>query len=143
LKHHKDWDSDEKMKAELWNKTQGLCFWCGQKTLDLNKRDTKNPLNPTLDHVIPKAAGGKKEEGNIVLACKACNDVRGQYNISVWARRELEYKSKIEMLEKLATELKSAVASAKDRNKVEHDRLKNLVVWYVDTPWWKRLFRTK
>jgi hypothetical protein len=43
----------------------------------------------------------------------------------------------------LSTELKSAVASAKDRNKVEHDRLKNLVVWYVDTPWWKRLFRIK
>jgi len=143
LKHHKDWDSDEKMKAELWNKTQGLCFWCGQKTLDLDKRDTKNPLNPTLDHVIPKAAGGKKEEGNIVLACKSCNDVRGQYNISIRHKRELDYKNKIEKLEVLVSEFEKELLKARNKNKTDHDRLKNLVVWYVDALWWKRLFRIK
>lgn len=103
----------------LWDRTNGLCFWCGQKTLEIEKADQHHPLNPTLDHVIPRAAGGGKGEENIVLACKACNDVRGQYNISVYQSRE----------RKLLEEI---------------NRLKDIIILHVENPtkkvvnpWWK------
>lgn len=31
----------------------------------------------TIDHVLPQAAGGTDEEGNLALACRNCNERRG------------------------------------------------------------------
>ncbi len=33
----------------------------------------------TLDHVVPKAKGGKTSWGNLVTACKRCNARKGDY----------------------------------------------------------------
>lgn len=41
------------------------CFYCGVKG------DKDNPLQ--IDHVIPVAAGGTDDPGNLVAACKKCN----------------------------------------------------------------------
>jgi len=63
----------EKSKARALKKTQwwhsqlskGICYYC-------NKKFTKDQL--TMDHVVPLIRGGKSKKGNIVVACKECNN---------------------------------------------------------------------
>lgn len=45
----------------------GVCYWCGG-TFD----------SLTVDHVLPKAAGGGFTKSNIVPACEPCNRLRGE-----------------------------------------------------------------
>lgn len=50
-----------------------VCQYCGQggSTRDL-----------TLDHVVPKARGGQTAWGNVVAACKPCNQRKGDRPLS-------------------------------------------------------------
>jgi len=43
----------------------GLCHYCGQKV---------GRKNLTMDHVVPLSRGGRSRKGNIVPACKSCNN---------------------------------------------------------------------
>ena len=52
----------------------GLCYWCGDQMFT-----DVEPIHPkfcTADHLIPRYAGGKTVAGNIVAACRACNNAR-------------------------------------------------------------------
>lgn len=53
---------------QQFNKQGRKCFYC-QKPLT---RSTA-----TDDHYIPKVKGGTRNNGNIVIACKACNGKKG------------------------------------------------------------------
>lgn len=63
----------EKDKARELRKTQwwknrlghGICHWCGGNfpTDEL-----------TMDHIVPIVRGGKSTRGNVVPACKECNN---------------------------------------------------------------------
>lgn len=44
------------------------CVYCGQSV---------ESCSATLDHVLPVARGGRHEPGNIVCACKGCNQLKG------------------------------------------------------------------
>ena len=44
---------------------KGLCYYC-------NERVGRKSL--TMDHVVPISRGGKSKKGNIVPACKECNN---------------------------------------------------------------------
>ncbi len=63
----------EKQKARDLRKTQwwqrkcseGTCFYCGASIL---------PKELTMDHIIPIIRGGKSTKGNVVPACKECNN---------------------------------------------------------------------
>ncbi len=47
-------------------KTQkGVCFYCQRQV----GRD-----NLTMDHIVPLSRGGQSKRGNIVAACKECNN---------------------------------------------------------------------
>jgi hypothetical protein len=50
------------------------CWWCGCEFTDANP--------PTVDHVVPKADGGRDAVSNLVPCCKACNGSRGC--LSAW-----------------------------------------------------------
>lgn len=45
------------------------CQYCG------------NEKELTLDHLIPKAKGGKTSWNNLVTACKSCNSKKGNYSL--------------------------------------------------------------
>lgn len=45
------------------------CYWCGAPP-------PKN-WHHTLDHVIPRSAGGSNKISNLVMACEPCNQARG------------------------------------------------------------------
>lgn len=47
------------------------CAYCGT---DLR---TAAPADVTLDHLLPRSAGGKNDATNLVTACRSCNSSRG------------------------------------------------------------------
>ncbi len=63
----------EKARARILRKTQwwkrrcadGICYFCKRKV---------SPKELTLDHVVPIIRGGKSTKGNVVPACKECNN---------------------------------------------------------------------
>ncbi|MEW6067645.1 MAG: HNH endonuclease [Nitrospirota bacterium] len=63
----------EKLKAQKLKKSQwwkrkcsdGICYFCKKKV----------PLKElTMDHLVPLIRGGKTTKGNVVPACKECNN---------------------------------------------------------------------
>ncbi len=59
------------LRLSQWWKQQvgpGLCHHCGGK---FEKKEL------TMDHLIPVARGGRSVKGNVVPACRACNQARG------------------------------------------------------------------
>ena len=44
---------------------KGVCYYCGKKF-------PKEEL--TMDHIVPVVRGGKSTKGNVVVACKECNN---------------------------------------------------------------------
>jgi 5-methylcytosine-specific restriction endonuclease McrA len=64
-KENKKWPS----KADIWDKTDGICWYCGTKL---------NPFkNFSIDHIIPKI---QKIE-NLVPCCKRCNSQKNNKSI--------------------------------------------------------------
>lgn len=53
------------LKAAHYLKTHTQCVWCGAAK-DL-----------TVDHIVPKAAGGGDEETNLQTLCRTCNSRKG------------------------------------------------------------------
>lgn len=71
---------DSKIHAQVWardcldpaNPTVGACRYCG---CEVKKKDTRSAdRRPELDHIDPNVADGAR---NIVLACRACNRLKG------------------------------------------------------------------
>ncbi|MFO7667788.1 MAG: HNH endonuclease [Desulfobacterales bacterium] len=57
--------------SESWKRklAKGICFYCGRSF----------PAKElTMDHIVPIARGGKSTKGNIVTACKECNNAKKQ-----------------------------------------------------------------
>ncbi len=44
---------------------KGLCYYC---------QGNVGRTNLTMDHVVPLSRGGKSRKGNLVPACKTCNN---------------------------------------------------------------------
>jgi two-component system phosphate regulon sensor histidine kinase PhoR len=63
--------------SQWWKRrcAKGFCHYCGQPTL---------PKELTMDHIVPIARGGKSTKGNIVPACKACNNKKKQLLPMEW-----------------------------------------------------------
>lgn len=56
------------LRASSWWKqkcAKGVCSYCKQKIL---------PSDLTMDHVVPLIRGGRSVRGNVVPACKTCNN---------------------------------------------------------------------
>lgn len=56
------------LRASPWWKNRvakGVCHWCG---------GTFPPSELSMDHIVPVIRGGKSTRGNVVPACKECNN---------------------------------------------------------------------
>jgi len=63
---------DERVKME-----QGVvCCYCGSSTAI------------TMDHLLPKRAGGFDSADNIVWACRSCNSAKGATDVLVWYQQK-------------------------------------------------------
>lgn len=54
-------------KSQWWQRqvSRGSCHYCRSQTL---------PEELTMDHIVPLIRGGRSTRGNVVPACKACNN---------------------------------------------------------------------
>jgi 5-methylcytosine-specific restriction enzyme A len=63
-------------------RADGICYFCGRKFA---------PTELTMDHIVPLIRGGKSTKGNIVPACKECNNRKKHMLPLEWA----EYMQKL------------------------------------------------
>ncbi|NTV43419.1 MAG: HNH endonuclease [Syntrophobacteraceae bacterium] len=54
-------------KSQWWQRklAKGECYYCQGKIA---------PEDLTMDHIVPVVRGGRSTRGNVVPACKACNN---------------------------------------------------------------------
>jgi len=57
----------EMRNSQWWKRKRasGVCYYCG---------NTFKPADLTMDHLVPIVRGGKSTPGNVVPACKDCNN---------------------------------------------------------------------
>ena len=58
------------LRASQWWKrklAKGVCGYCGRST---------PPRELTMDHVVPIVRGGRSTKGNVIPACKTCNNAK-------------------------------------------------------------------
>lgn len=58
------------------------CAYCPTKVRKNFYTDEFNDDDATVDHVIPKAKGGTNEIGNLALACRRCNHIKGHRDLA-------------------------------------------------------------
>jgi len=64
-------------KLNLWFDGYRLCHWCRQTMVWPQKKHERCvPDFCTLEHVVPLSEGGVDGPGNLVLACRSCNELR-------------------------------------------------------------------
>lgn len=73
------------MSVEMLWEGDASCHYCG---CDLERGDeTPAPLNrATIDHVIPRSAGGAHHISNLVLCCLSCNSSKGGRSLAEFRR---------------------------------------------------------
>lgn len=67
----------ELRQSQWWKRrcAKGRCHYCGRET----------PATAlTMDHIVPVARGGKSTKGNVVPACKDCNNKKKQLLPMEW-----------------------------------------------------------
>lgn len=57
----------ELRNSQWWKRklSKGECYYC---------KESFSPSTLTMDHVVPISRGGKSSKGNLVPACKNCNN---------------------------------------------------------------------
>jgi len=75
----------ELRKTQWWRQQleKGICHYCGKKF---------PPEKLTMDHVVPISRGGKSTKGNVVPACKECNNRKTYLTPAEQILQELENK---------------------------------------------------
>jgi 5-methylcytosine-specific restriction endonuclease McrA len=64
----KEKDKARRLRQSQWWKRQlgrGCCHYCRKRI---------PPSELTMDHIVPLVRGGKTKKGNVVPACKECNN---------------------------------------------------------------------
>ena len=56
-------------RTKLLKQTRGRCWYCGVAL---------GTQQATIDHKIPKSRGGSSQLLNLVIACRTCNNRKGQ-----------------------------------------------------------------
>ena len=55
-------------RVRIYMRDQFRCQYCGER---------KNPVELTLDHILPRSRGGDSTQINVVTACVRCNQRKG------------------------------------------------------------------
>jgi 5-methylcytosine-specific restriction endonuclease McrA len=68
----------ELRQSQWWKRrcAKGICHYCGRPT---------PPADLTMDHVVPLVRGGQSTKGNLVPACKDCNNRKRHLLPMEWA----------------------------------------------------------
>ena len=76
MSKYPDWKRRKKLRM-LWEQ-KGICHWCREPmTLDRPATGKLPRSYATFDELLPRSRGGTRTRDNQVLACKHCNEQRG------------------------------------------------------------------
>jgi 5-methylcytosine-specific restriction endonuclease McrA len=69
----------ELRETQWWKRrlAKGVCGYCGGPT---------PPRDLTMDHIVPISRGGRTTKGNVVPACKKCNNAKKHLLPMEWDR---------------------------------------------------------
>lgn len=67
----------QKLLDAVYTRDGGRCVYCGIAVRRPGKGVKRASDLATLDHIIPRSVGGPLNQGNLALACQACNNERG------------------------------------------------------------------
>lgn len=82
-----------KKLVAYFNEQSGACAYCHEDmTLRLGE-----PKTATIDHVIPRSMGGKKQEFNEVAACSDCNRLKSNRPLAHFIRAHIGYLKTLEI----------------------------------------------
>lgn len=71
------WKMSEKKRAAIYEKSNGRCFYCGAKlSYEIGLDNTMH-----IDHITPRAKGGRNNIENLNPSCKLCNLSKGKKNL--------------------------------------------------------------
>lgn len=77
--------------SQWWKRrlSKGVCYYCGRSA---------PPKELTMDHIVPISRGGKTTKGNVVPACKQCNNNKKQLLAMEWEQylKEVRYQNILE-----------------------------------------------
>ena len=90
-------------RVNIFIRDEYTCQYCGSK---------EKPQNLTLDHVVPKARGGKKSWTNIVTCCIPCNQRKADMSLEETNMRLIREPFKLKKLTHLALKTNDPEASA-------------------------------
>jgi hypothetical protein len=65
----------EKHRKEYLATQELRCHYCHKENLKLKSQDPE--WLATIDHVVPRALGGRDHPSNYVVACQSCNERKG------------------------------------------------------------------
>lgn len=65
-----------RVRKRMYKEQKGLCWICGER-MAISKSQAGKAAYATFDHIVPKADGGTGERGNLRLAHRKCNALRG------------------------------------------------------------------
>ena len=76
LKREKE-KAREMRQSQWWKRrcSKGKCYYCGVSV---------PPRELTMDHIVPISRGGRTTKGNVVPACKSCNNKKKQLLPMEW-----------------------------------------------------------
>lgn len=74
----KDYLHDKTIRNYVYVRDGGSCCYCGKPL-------TRN--SATLDHYLPRTAGGPSTVYNLLLCCKVCNKEKGSETPDDWQQR--------------------------------------------------------
>ncbi|MQX19777.1 HNH endonuclease [Sinorhizobium meliloti] len=76
----------------LFWQQQGRCCYCGEHVvLTYRPYEAVRPYAATLEHLQRRADGGTGHSSNLAMACKRCNNTRGErdwLSYASWRRKE-------------------------------------------------------
>ena len=101
-------------KTNVFIRDNYKCAYCG-RDMSLNKR------RATVDHVVPKARGGKDSWKNCVTSCNKCNNMKGDQSVEKFSMR-----LRFEPYQPTVTQFIYAKLRAMGSMKFMEDMLKNL-----------------
>lgn len=81
-----------KHRRKIWDKTNGLCFYCGIKLRPFKVSPLSQGANFIVEHYVPKLKGGRGTYSNLYPSCAPCNVSKGSLSISAW-RQDCAVKS--------------------------------------------------
>lgn len=72
-------------RHKLWDSGHRFCCYCECRMTRPTKNEHSGPMTATLEHLQPSSKGGATSKRNTSLACRDCNELKGDLTYEQFA----------------------------------------------------------